>query len=335
MKTITAAFLGLVTVNSVAASMGPLPSWRDSLTREALVEFVNQVTTEGGAGYVPPADRIAVFDNDGTLWAEQPVYFQAAFIFDQVVALAPLYPNWKDTEPFASVLRGDLDSALAGGKAALVEMMVATHAGVTSDEFEDRVRVWLETASHPKTGRRYAEMVYQPMLEVLDHLRANEFKTFIVSGGGVDFMRVFAEETYGIPPEQVIGTRIKATYEIREGEPVIVKVAELEFVDDKEGKPVGIYQHIGRRPIAAFGNSDGDFQMLEWTTAGAGSSLGVLVHHDDPDREWAYDRDSHIGRLDRGLDEALDRGWLVVSMKDDWKVIFPPLNPTLPVQSTD
>jgi phosphoglycolate phosphatase-like HAD superfamily hydrolase len=278
---------------------------------------------------VVPAERIATFDNDGCLWSEQPMYFQAIYIFERIRELAGDHPEWKDQEPFASVLKGDTGKALAGGEHALLEMAMATHAGLTSGEFERAVRNWLETARHPKTGRRYDRMVYQPMLELLAYLRANDFKTFIVSGGGIDFMRVFAEEVYGIPPEQVIGSSIKAGYELRNGKPVIVKLPELDFIDDKAGKPVGIHQHIGRRPVFAAGNSDGDFQMLEWTTAGAGARFGLLVHHDDAEREWAYDRQSHVGRLARGLDEGPRRGWTIVSMKNDWNRVFPalPLTP--------
>ena len=299
-----------------------LPSWNDGTAKQSIIEFVTAVTTSGSADFVPPAERIAVFDNDGTLWAEQPVYFQAFFIFDRIKQLAPQHPEWKTKEPFASVLKGDTQTALAGGERALLEMAMATHAGTTTEEFETIVSEWIATARHPQTGKLYTEMVYQPMLELLDYLRANGFKTFIVSGGGIEFMRPWAEQVYGIPPEQIVGSSIKTAYELRDGKPVIVRLPEINFIDDKEGKPVGINQHIGRRPIAAFGNSDGDFQMLEWTTAGSGKRLAVYIHHDDADREHAYDRDSHIGRLDRGLDEAPARGWTVVSMKNDWETIF-------------
>lgn len=302
----------------------PLPSWNDGSSKQAIISFVKKTTTKGSADFVEPTKRIAVFDNDGTLWAEQPLYFQAIFIFDRIKALAPKHPEWKTKEPFASVLKGDTKAALAGGKKALLEMAMATHAGITTEEFCQSVRDWITTARHPKTKRPYNEMVYQPMLEVLTYLRASGYKTYIVSGGGIDFMRVFAEETYGIPPEQVIGSSIKAKYEIRNGTPTIVKIPELNFIDDKADKPVGIYQHIGRRPIAAFGNSDGDFEMLEWTTAGKGARLGVYVHHDDEKREWKYDNPSHIGQLKRGLIEAPKRGWTVISMKNDWNTIFPP-----------
>ncbi|MEE4136052.1 MAG: HAD family hydrolase [Desulforhopalus sp.] len=300
-----------------------LPSWNDTPSKNAIVAFVEKVTKQGGVDFVPNAERIAVFDNDGTLWSEQPMYFQAFFIFDRIQHLAPQHPEWKEQEPFASVLKGDVKAALAGGEHALVEMTMATHAGMTTEEFERIVIDWITTAKHPKTGKLYTEMVYQPMLEVLTYLRANGFKTFIVSGGGIEFMRPWAEKVYGVPPEQVIGSSIKTKYEVRDGQPVIIRLPELNFIDDKAGKPVGIHQHIGRRPIFAAGNSDGDFQMLEWTTSGAGSRFGMLIHHTDADREWAYDRNSHVGRLDKGLDEAQARGWMVVDMQADWKVVFP------------
>lgn len=306
-----------------ASGQDPLPSWADTAPKQAIVAFVAKVTIPGSADFVPTAKRIAVFDNDGTLWAEQPMYFQAFFIVDRIRALAPQHPEWKTQEPFASVLRGDAGVALAGGERALLEMAMATHAGMTTEEFEAIVTDWITTARHPKTGRLYTEMVYQPMLELLAYLRANGFKTFIVSGGGIEFMRPWAERVYGIPPEQVIGSSIRTKFEMRDGQPALVRLPELNFIDDKAGKPVGIHEHIGRRPIAAFGNSDGDLQMLQWTAAGAGSHFCLYVHHTDAVREWAYDRASHIGRLDQGLDEANARGWTVVSMKDDWTQIFP------------
>lgn len=319
MKLLTLLSL-LIAVPSLA---DPLPSWKGTDTKKAIVAFVDKVTTPGSPDYVDPASRIATFDNDGCLWSEQPMYFQAFYIFDRIKALAPEHPEWKEKEPFASVLKGDVNGALAGGEKALLEMAMATHAGMTDEEFRKVVGDWLATARHPKTGMAYNDMVFQPMLELLAYLRASGFKTFIVSGGGIDFLRVFAEETYGIPPEQVVGSSIKAGYEVRDGKPVVVKLPELDFIDDKAGKPVGIHQHIGRRPILAGGNSDGDFQMLEWTTAGDGARFGLLVHHDDADREWAYDRESHVGKLDKGLDEGPGRGWTIVSMKDDWNTIYP------------
>jgi hypothetical protein len=304
-------------------STDPLPSWNDGAARQTIVAFVGKVTREGTAGYVPPAERIAVFDNDGTLWSEQPVYVQLAFALDRVKALALQHPEWQTQEPFASLLKGDAASALAGGEKAIAQIIMATHAGTTTEEFATIVKDWLATARHPVTGRPYTGMVYQPMLEVLDYLRANGFKTFIVSGGGIEFMRPWTERVYGIPPEQVVGSSIRTKYELRDGQPVLVRLPEIDFIDDKAGKPVGIQQHIGRRPILAFGNSDGDFEMLEWTTAGDGLRLGVIVHHDDAGREYAYDRKSHIGRLERGLDEAGRRGWVLVSMKDDWRTMYP------------
>lgn len=321
MKTPT-IFLACVLLGGFAIAADPLPSWNDGPAKTAITGFVTKVTNEG-PDFVPPAERIAVFDNDGCLWAEQPIYFQAFYIFDRIKQLAPRHPEWKDKEPFASVLKGDLKAALAGGEKALLEMTMATHAGVTTEEFDKSVGDWLATAKHPTTGKPYTQMIYQPMLELLAHLRANGFKTFIVSGGGIDFLRVFAEKSYGVPPEQVVGSSIKAKYELRDGKPVIIKIPELNFIDDKSGKPVGIHQHIGRRPIFAAGNSDGDFQMLEWTTAGPGPRFAMLIHHDDADREWAYDRDSHIGKLDKGLDEGPKRGWTIVSMKNDWNTIHP------------
>jgi phosphoserine phosphatase len=313
----------LAFVATIAYAGDPLPSWNDGKAKRSITEFVAKVTEPDSADFVPPAERIATFDNDGCLWAEQPIYFQAQFIFHRIDALAPQHPEWKDQEPFASVLKGDLKTALAGGEHALMEMAMATHAGVTSGEFEQIVKDWLATARHPKTGRAYTEMVYQPMLELLGYLRANGFKTFIVSGGGIEFMRPWAEKVYGIPPEQVIGSSIKTKFELRDGKPVLVRVAELNFFDDKDGKPVAINQHIGRRPIAAFGNSDGDLQMLQWTCLADGPRFCLYVHHTDSEREWAYDPQSSIGRLDKGLDEAKVHGWTVVSMKDDWKAVFP------------
>ena len=266
---------------SLIAAADPLPSWNHTAPRQAIVAFVEKVTKEGSSDFVPIPERIAVFDNDGTLWAEQPMYFQAFFVFDRIKALAPQHPEWKDKEPFASVLRGDMKAALAGGERVLLEMVMATHAGMTTEEFEKSVTHWLVTAKHPTTGRPFTEMVYQPMLELLTYLRANGFKTFIVSGGGIEFMRPWAEKVYGIPPEQIIGSSIKSKYELRDGKPVIVKLPEINFIDDKVGKPVGIHHHIGRRPIFAAGNSDGDFEMLEWTTGGKGARLGMIIHHTD------------------------------------------------------
>jgi haloacid dehalogenase-like hydrolase len=306
-----------------AHAAGELPSWNDGQAKQAITSFVAKVTKPGTSDFVPVAERIAVFDNDGTLWAEQQLYFQFFFAIDRVKALSPQHPQWQDKEPFASLLKGDLKAALAGGERAMVEIIAATHANLTTEEFEGVVKNWLATAKHPKTGRPYTQMVYQPMLELLAYLRAHGFKTFIVSGGGIEFMRAFAEKTYCIPPEQVIGSSGKLKFEMRGGKPVLVKLPQVDFIDDKDGKPVGIQKFIGRRPIAAFGNSDGDLQMLQWTTAGSGPRFALYVHHTDAEREWAYDRQSSIGRLDQGLTEARAQGWTVVSMKADWKTIFP------------
>jgi phosphoglycolate phosphatase-like HAD superfamily hydrolase len=300
-----------------------LPSWNDGRARQALVTFVERVTRPGSPEFVAPAERIAVFDNDGTLWGEQPAYFQLLFAIDRVRALAPKHPEWKTQEPFASVIRGDMATAVKGGNQAVMEIVAASHAGISTDAFQAIVKNWLATARHPTTRRPYPEMVYQPMLEVLRYLRANGFKTFIVSGGGVEFLRAFAETTYGIPPEQIIGSSIVATFEISSGAPQLIKQPKVEFIDDGPGKPAGINRFIGRRPIAAFGNSDGDLQMLQWTAAGTGARFCLFVHHTDAAREWAYDRTSNVGRLDRGLDEARGRGWTVVDMKTDWKAVFP------------
>jgi phosphoserine phosphatase len=317
-----ALFCALVFVTTIAQAADPLPSWNDTAPKKAIVAFVEKVTKEGSPDFVPVPERIATFDNDGCLWSEQPMYFQAFFIFDRIKQLAPQHPEWKTKEPFASVLKGDVKSALSGGEHALVEMAMATHAGMTTEEFERIVTDWIAAAKHPKTGRLFTEMVYQPMLELLAYLRANGFKTFIVSGGGIEFMRPWTERVYGIPPEQVIGSSIKTKFELRDGKPVLVRLPEINFVDDKAGKPVGIQMHIGRRPTAAFGNSDGDLQMLQWTTAGAGPRFALYVHHTDAEREWAYDSKSSIGRLDKGLDEAEAKGWTVVDMKNDWRRVF-------------
>ncbi|QKS27521.1 MAG: hypothetical protein FAZ92_01076 [Accumulibacter sp.] len=306
-----------------AQAADPLPSWNDGAAKSAIVEFVTKVTTEGTPEFVPPAERIAVFDNDGTLWSEQPMYFQLFFALDRVKALAPQHPEWKSAQPFKAALEGDTKTLAASGEKGLITLVMATHAGMTPEEFQKTAKDWLATAKHPTFKRPYTELVFQPMLDLLAYLRANGFKTFIVSGGGIEFMRPWVNEVYGVPPEQVVGSSIKTRFELRDGKPVLVRLPEINFIDDKEGKPVGINQHIGRRPIAAFGNSDGDFQMLEWVTAAEGVRFGLLVHHDDAEREYAYDRNSPFGRLDRGLDEAPKRGWTVVSMKKDWKQIYP------------
>jgi phosphoserine phosphatase len=304
------------------ADSDALPSWNEGASRSAILDFVNRVTDADGPEFVPQPERIAVFDNDGTLWAEQPAYFQLLFAIDRVKAMATDHPEWATTQPFQAVLENDMAALAASGEHGLLELVLATHAGITTDEFEQIVTAWLAEARHPTSGRPFTEMVYQPMLELLDHLRANGFKTFIVSGGGIEFMRPWTEGVYGIPPEQVVGSSIKTVFEMTDEGLVLRRLPEINFIDDKAGKPVGINSHIGRRPIAAFGNSDGDLQMLQYTAAGDGARLMLYVHHDDAEREWAYDRQSHIGRLDKGLDEAAANGWTVVSMKNDWNRIF-------------
>lgn len=301
----------------------PLPSWNEGSSKQSIMEFVTRVTTKGSPDFVPAPERIATFDNDGNLWAEQPVYFQLFFAVDRIKALAPQHPEWKTKEPFASLLKGDVNAALAGGMQSVGEIIMASHAGMTTEAFEEIVTDWLDSARHPVTKRPYTEMVYQPMLELLTYLRANGFKTFIVSGGGIEFMRPWTEKVYGIPPEQVVGSSIKTAFKMIDGKPALVRLPELDFIDDKEGKPVGIHSHIGRRPIFASGNSDGDLQMLQYTAAGEGPRLMLYLHHTDAEREWAYDRDSAIGKLDKGLDEAREKGWTVIDMKKDWKRIFP------------
>lgn len=315
--------LGLLGGTAVAQAADPLPSWNDGKTKQSIISFVEKTTKEGSSDFVPQEQRIATFDNDGTLWAEKPIYFQLLYAIDKVKEMAPQHPEWKQKEPFASIIKGDPKKALEGGKPALMQLIAATHTGMSGEEFQASVKQWLATARHPETKKPYTEMVYQPMLELLNYLRANGYKTFIVSGGGIDFLRTFAESTYGIPPEQVVGSSLKAKYEMRNGKPVIVKLPEVDLIDDKAGKPVGIYQNIGRRPIFAAGNSDGDFEMLQWTTAGSGPRFGLLLHHTDAEREWAYDHPSHVGQLDKALKAAPKEAWTVVDMKNDWKVIFP------------
>ena len=317
---VAALFGGL----AAAQPADPLPSWNDGKAKQSIVTFVQRVTTPDSKDFVPPAQRVAVFDNDGTLWSEQPMYFQVFFALDRVKQLAPQHPEWKTQEPFASLLKGDVKTALAGGEKALLEIVMATHAGMTTTEFESEVRNWIATARHPVTKKLYTEMVFQPMLEVLGYLRANGFRTFIVSGGGIEFMRPWAYAVYGVPPDQIVGSSIKTEFKMTPDGPVLVRLPQLNFINDKEGKPVGINQYIGLRPLAAFGNSDGDLQMLQWTTAGGGPRFGLLVHHTDGEREWAYDRQSSFGHLDKALDEAATRGWTVVDMKNDWKTVYPP-----------
>jgi phosphoglycolate phosphatase-like HAD superfamily hydrolase len=316
-------FIGLFAINAASSDSTVLPAWNDNASRQNIIKFVEAVTNESSHDYIPVAERIAVFDNDGTLWSEKPVYFQLLFAIDRVKAMAPKHPEWKTAQPFKAVLENDMDALADSGEKGLLELVMATHAGITTDEFAKIVTEWLASARHPTTGKPYTEMVYQPMLEILSYLRDNGFKTFIVSGGGIEFMRPWVEAVYGIPPQQVIGSSIKTKFEMRDGKPVLVRLPEINFIDDKAGKPVGINQHIGRRPIAAFGNSDGDLQMLQWTAAGEGKRLMVLVHHTDEEREWAYDKDGHVGRLDKALVEAGENGWTVIDMKKDWKSIYP------------
>ena len=317
------AVLLLACAQSVPGEQDALPSWNDTAARRAIIAFVERTTTQGSPDFVPVSERIAVFDNDGTLWAEKPVPFQLLFAFDQLKRLAPQHPEWKTKEPFASVLKGDLAAVAATGEKGVVEMVMATHSGMTTDEFSRSVEQWIASARHPETGRLFTAMVYQPMLELLDYLRASGFKTFIVSGGGVEFMRAWSERIYDVPPEQVVGSAGKLRLETRDGKPVLVKLPGIDLFDDKENKPVGIQSRIGRRPIAAFGNSDGDLQMLQWTMAGEGARFALLVHHDDDQREYAYDRADRFQRLDKAWDEAIARGWTVVSMKQDWSTVFP------------
>lgn len=328
-KTFAAALLLLISCNNPESKLDnsikadPLPSWHESASKKAIVDFVNKTTKSDSPDFIAETDRIAVFDNDGTLWGEQPMYFQLIYAIDFIKKEAPNHPEWKEKEPFKSVLSDNLAGVIKGGEKSVLEMLMASHAGMTVEEFGRSVSSWLETATHPKTGMSYSQMVYQPMLELLEYLRANGYKTFIVSGGGIDFIRAFAEEVYGIPPYQVIGSSIKAKYDVVEGKLVITKLPEINFIDDKEGKPVAIHQHIGKRPVFAGGNSDGDYEMLEYTSKGEGPRFGLIIHHTDSIREYAYDRNSSIGRLVKGLDNAPKFNWSVVDMKNDWKVVFP------------
>jgi len=306
----------------------PLPSWNKGSAKDSIVDFIARVTDPASPDFVPGPERVAVFDNDGTLWSEQPMYFQLIFAMDRVKALAGEHPEWQDQQPFKAALEGDMEALADAGKKGLIELLMVTHAGMTTREFETIASEWIATAKHPTTGRPYTEMVYQPMLELLEYLRANGFKTYIVSGGGIEFMRPWTEGVYGIPPEQVVGSAGELEFSLVEGVPTLTKTPGINFVDDKDGKPVGIHRFIGRRPIFAAGNSDGDLQMLQYTAPGDRMAFGLILHHDDGEREWAYDRDSHIGRLDVGLDEAPERGWTVISMKNDWSRIFP--SPELP-----
>lgn len=316
-------FVALTGCSAVTKKIDPLPSWNEGKAKTSIIKFVQTVADKSSPDYVPPAERIATFDNDGTLWTEKPVYFQLLFAIDRAKQLAAQHPEWEIAQPLKGVLENGLQALPALDEKSLIQLLMATHADTTTEEFSQIVKDWLATAKHPKFNRPYTELVFQPMLELLAYLRANEFKTFIVSGGGIEFMRPWVEEVYGIPPEQVIGSSIKTKLEVRDGKPVLLRLPEINFIDDKAGKPVGINQHIGRRPIAAFGNSDGDLQMLQWTAAGERKRFMLLVHHTDGLREYAYDKESHVGKLDKALDEALIKDWTVVDMKKDWKVIYP------------
>jgi phosphoglycolate phosphatase-like HAD superfamily hydrolase len=331
MRVTTVMAIGLATfggsvVAQTRSATDALPSWNDGAAKQAIIQFVERVTKEGTPDFVPPRDRIATFDNDGTLWCEQPMYFQVLFALDRVKASAAARPEWKEKEPFKSVLSGDAKQLASVGEKGLLEIMAATHSGMTVEEFHEIVREWMRTARHPKYNRPYNQCIYQPMHEVLVYLRANGFKTFIVSGGGVEFMRPWVEKAYGIPPEQVVGSSGVVKFELKDGKSLLVKEPKVEFIDDGPGKPVGINRFIGRRPIMAFGNSDGDLQMLQYTTTGDGPRFALIVHHTDADREYAYDRESHIGKLDTALKEAPQRGWVVVDMKNDWRRIYPETN---------
>ncbi|MGM4892030.1 HAD family hydrolase [Tardiphaga sp. 839_C3_N1_4] len=321
------ALLFAVSVIDLAAaqpSPDPLPSWNEGAVKKSITDFVSRVTAEGSPDFVPATERIATFDNDGTLWSEQPAYFQAAFAIDRVKAMAPQHPEWKTQQPFKALLESDGKALAASGQRGMLQIVAAAHSGMTTDEFSNSVVEWIATARHPRFGRPYTQLVYQPMLELLAYLRANGFKTFVVSGGGVEFMRPWMEKVYGIPPEQVIGSSGVVKFEMgADGKPSLRKTPKIEFVDDNQGKPVGINRFIGRRPIFAFGNSDGDLQMLQWTAAGKGARFMGIVHHTDAEREYAYDRQSKVGKLDKALDEGIAKGWTVVNMKQDWKTIFP------------
>ena len=312
-----------VCICSVANAADPLESWNEGPAKKAILEFVDAVTDKNNKDYVEPSERIAVFDNDGTLWVEYPMYTQVLFAFDRVKMLAPQHPEWKTKQPFKALLAGDMKTVGASGMKGLMEIIIATHSGMTAAEFEQEASNWLAINKQSRFNRLYTKLVYQPQLELLAYLRANGFKTFIVSGGGIAFMRPISEKTYGIPPEQVVGSSVVAEFQDKDGKLALVRMPKIDFINDKAGKPVGIYEHIGRRPILAFGNSDSDMQMIEYTMAGEGRRMGLFVHHTDADREYAYDRKSHVGTLDKALDQADANGWIIVDMKKDWKKVFP------------
>lgn len=311
------------TTKTEAVTEDPLASWNDGKNKQAIIGYVKDVTTEGSANFIPVADRIATFDNDGTLWSEQPAYFQLLFVMDRIKAMAPEHPDWKNKQPYKAVLENNMPELMKQGKKGLFELLMTTHAGMPTDEFEKTVKDWMATAKHPTKNKPYNQLVFQPMLELINYLKANQFKVFIVSGGGIEFMRAWAEDTYGIPKDQIIGSTFKEQFENTKGNPTINRLPELEFNDDKEGKPVAINKFIGRKPVLAVGNSDGDLQMLQYTASNPLKNLEVYIHHTDSVREWAYDRKSHIGGFDKGWDEATQKGWIVVDMKNDWKVIYP------------
>ncbi len=307
----------------IGESSDPLPSWNDGNTKSAIIDYIIDVTDENSQNFIPISERIATFDNDGNLWSEQPAYFQLFFAIDRIKALAPAHPEWKTEQPFKAVLEDDMEELVKHGEHGLLKLVMASHAGNTTDEFETIVKEWLSTARHPRFDRPFTDLVYQPMLELLQYLRDNEFKTFIVSGGGIEFMRPWVEEVYGIPADQVVGSSIKTEFDYNNGDPVIRRLAEIDFIDDKEGKPIGIHKFIGQKPVFASGNSDGDLQMMQWTASSEHKSFMIYLHHTDEVREWAYDRESHIGRLDKGLDEAKEKGWTIIDMKKDWNQIYP------------
>ncbi|MEI8596128.1 HAD family hydrolase [Photobacterium sp. Hal280] len=316
-------WLNAVMMPAAFAAADPLPSWNDTATKQQMMQFVEQTTDKNSPQFVPVAERIATFDNDGTLWAEQPAYFQLFYAIDRVKDQADKHPEWKTEEPFASILKGDMEGVKKSGMEGLMKLVMVTHANMTTAQFYQSVEQWVQTAKHPVTNKPFTEMVYQPMLELLNYLRSNGYKTYIVSGGGVEFMRTWAPQVYGIPPEQIIGSTIKTEFKLVEGKPAITRLPEIDFIDDKEGKPVNIQKIIGRRPVIAFGNSDGDLAMLQWTKAGSGPRMSLLLHHTDAEREWAYDKESSIGHLDKALSVAEKEQWIVVDMKRDWKQVFP------------
>lgn len=313
----------VVVKDTTSLKTDPLPSWNEGKTKAAIIDYIKDVTNKESANFIPEIDRIATFDNDGNLWSEQPAYFQLFFAMDRVKELAKDHPEWQNKQPFKAVLENDMKTLIASGEKGIMELIMATHAGITTDEFELLVKNWLETAQHPRFNKPYNQLIYQPMLELLDYLRTNDFKTFIVSGGGIEFMRPWVEEAYGIPKDQVVGSSIATEYDYNNGAPVIRRLSKIDFIDDKAGKPVGINKFIGRKPVFASGNSDGDLQMMQWTDSNPYKSFQLYLHHTDADREWAYDRESHIGQFNKGLDEALEKEWTIIDMKNDWKTIYP------------